>query len=96
MIGLLNKVDNVVFKVQSADEKISDIMKIGIVLKALTQEYDSFIAAIHFQQIWYLQLRKRLIERSLGGSSNKQDTSSTSFVAPAIYRTGRGRCNGVT
>ena len=49
MIEFLNKVDNIVFKLQSADEKISDNLKIAIVFKALQQEYDSFIAAIHFQ-----------------------------------------------
>ena len=88
--------DNIVFKLQSADEKISDNLKIAIVLEALPQEYDSFIAAIQFQQISYLQLKERLIERSLGGSSNKQDKSSTSIAAPAIHRTGRGRYNGGT
>ena len=96
MIEFLNKVDNIVFKLQSADEKISDNLKIAIVLEALPQEYDPFIAAIQFQQISYLQLEERLIERSLGGSSNKQDTSSTSIAAPAIDRTGRGRYNGGT
>ena len=44
-IEFLNKVDNIVFKIQSADEKISDNLKIAIVLKVLPQEYDSFIAA---------------------------------------------------
>ena len=44
-IEFLNKVDNIVFKIQSADEKISDNLKIAIFLKVLPQEYDSFIAA---------------------------------------------------
>ena len=97
MIEFLNKVDNIVFKLQSEDEKISNNMKISIVLKALPQKKnDSFKAAIQFQQISYLQLKERLIERSLGGSSNKQDTSSTSIVAPVIHRTGRGRYKGGT
>ena len=51
VIEFLNKVDNIVLKLQSADEKMSDNLKIAIVLKALPQEYDSFIAAIQFQQI---------------------------------------------
>ena len=51
MIEFLNKVDNIVFKLQSADEKISDNLKIAIVFKALPQEYDYFIAALQFQQI---------------------------------------------
>ena len=87
MIEFPNKVDSIVFKLQSADEIISDNLKIAIVLKALPQECDSFIAAIHFQQISYIQLKERLIERSLGGSSNKQDMSSTSIATPAIHRT---------
>ena len=91
VIEFLNKVDDIVFKLQSADEKISDNLKITLVLKTLSQEYDSFIAEIQFQHISYLQLKERLIERSLGGSSNKQDTSSTSIAAQAIQRTGRGR-----
>ena len=83
------------FKGQSADKKISDNLKIAIVLKELSQKNDSIIAALQFQQISYLQLKERLIERSLEGSSNKQDTSSTSIAAPAIHRTGRrGRYNG--
>ena len=94
--GSLLKVDSIVFKLQFADEKIGDNLKIAIVLKALPHEYDSFIAAIQFQQISYLQLKERLIERSLGGSSNKQDTSSTSIAAPAIHKTGRERHNGGT
>ena len=49
MIEFLNKVDNIVFKLQSADEKISDNLKIAIVFIALQQKYDSFIAAIQFQ-----------------------------------------------
>ena len=96
MIGYLNKVDNIVFKLQSADETIRDNLKIAIVLKALPQEYDSFIAAIQCQQISHLQLKERLIERSLWWSSNKQDTSSTFNAAPAIHRTDRGRYNGGT
>ena len=63
MIEFLNKVDNIVFKQQSADEKISNNLKIAIVLETLPQEYDSFIAAIQFQQISYLQSKERLIER---------------------------------
>ena len=51
MIEFLNKVDNIVFKLQSADEKISDNLKKAIILKALPQEYDYFIAAIQLQQI---------------------------------------------
>ena len=94
IIEFPNKVDNIVFKLQSADEKISYNLKIAIVLKALPKEHDSFIAVIQFQQISYLQLKERLIERSLGGSSNKQDTNSTSLAARAIHRTGRGRYNG--
>ena len=95
MIDFLNKVDNIVFKGQSADKKISDNLKIAIVFKELPQKNDSFIAALQFQQISYLQLKERLIERSLEGSSNKQDTSSTSIAAPAIHRTGhRGQYNG--
>ena len=72
LIEFLNIVDNIVFKLQSAYETISDNLKIAIVLKALPQEYESFIAAIQLQQIWYLQLKERLIERTLAGSSNKQ------------------------
>ena len=68
MIEFLNKVDNFLFRLQSADKKISDILKIAIALKALPQEYDSFIAAIQFQQISYLPLKERLIEQSLGGA----------------------------
>ena len=49
MIEFLNKVDNNVFKLQSADEKISENLKIAIVFEALQQKYDSFIAAIQFQ-----------------------------------------------
>ena len=89
MIEFLSKVDNIVFKLQSADEKISGNLKITIVLNALPQEYDSFIAVIQFQQMSYLQLKEPLIERSLGGSSNKQDTSSMSIAAPAIHRSCR-------
>ena len=96
MIEFLNKVDNIVFKLQSAEEKISDNLIKAIVLKALPQEYDTFIAAIQFHQISYLQLKNRLIEISFGGSSNKRDTSSTSIAAPAIHRTGRRRYNGGT
>ena len=96
MIEFRNKVDNIVLKLKSADEKISKNLKIAIVLKALPQEYDSFLAAIQSQQISYLQLTERLIERSPGGSSNKQDTSSTAIAAPAIHRTDRGRYNGGT
>ena len=96
MIEFLNKIDIIVFKLQSADEKISDNLKTAIVLIALPHEYDSFIAAKQFQQISYLQLKEQLIERLLGGSSNKQDTSSTSIAAPAIHRTGRGQYNGGT
>ena len=96
IVEFLNKVDNIVIKLQSADEKISDNLKIAIVLEALPHEYGSFIAAIQFQQKSYLQLEERLIERSLGGSSNKQDTSSTSIAALAIHRNGRGRYNGGT
>ena len=70
MIEFLNKVDNIAFKLQSADEKISDNLKVAIVLKAWPQEYDSFIAAIEFWQISYLQLKERLIERSRGSSNN--------------------------
>ena len=55
MIEFLNKMANIVFKLQSADEKISDNLKIAIVLKTLPQDYDSFIAAIQFQQISYLR-----------------------------------------
>ena len=66
MKEFLNKVDNIVFKLQSEDEEISENLKITIVLRALPQEYDSFIAAIQFQQISYLQLKERMIERSLG------------------------------
>ena len=71
MIEFLNKVDNIAFILQSADEKISDNLKIAIVLKAWPQEYDSFIAAIEFWQISYLQLKERLIERSRGAQTNK-------------------------
>ena len=81
MIYFRNKVDNIVFKLQSADEKISDNLKIAIVLITLPRDNDSFIAAIRVQQISYLQMKERLIERSLGGSSNKQDTSSTSIAS---------------
>ena len=88
IIKFPNKVDNLVFKLQSAYKKISENLKIAIVLKALPQEYDPFIASIQIQQISYLQLKERLIERSPGESSNKQDTSSTSIAAPAIHRTG--------
>ena len=49
MIEFLNKVDNIVLSLKSADEKISGNLKIAIVLKALPQDYDSFIAALHFQ-----------------------------------------------
>ena len=38
MIEFLNKVDNIVFKLQSEDEKISNKMKISIVFKALPQK----------------------------------------------------------
>ena len=48
VIEFLNKVDDIVFKLQSADEKISDNLKISLVLKALPQEYDSFIATRQF------------------------------------------------
>ena len=68
MIEFLNKVDNIVFKLQSADEMISENLKIAIVFKALPQDYNSFIAAIQFQQISHLQLKDRLIERSFGGA----------------------------
>ena len=68
MIEFLNKVDNIVFKLQSADEMISENLKIAIVFKALPQDYDSFIAAIQFLQISYLQLKDRLIERLLRGA----------------------------
>ena len=91
VIEFLNKVDNIVFKLHSADEKISHNLKIALVLKTLSQEHDSFTAEKQFQHISYLQLKERLIERSLGGISNKQDTSSTSIAAQAIQRTGRGR-----
>ena len=40
MLEFLNKVDNTVFKLQTADEKISENLKIAIVLKTLPQEYD--------------------------------------------------------
>ena len=96
MIDFLNKVDSIVFKPQSADKKISDNLKIARVLKALPQEYDCFIAAIRFQQISYIELKERLVERSLAGSSNKQDMNSTSIATPAIHRIGRGRYNGGT
>ena len=77
------------FKLQSADEKISNNLKKALVLQALPQEYDTFIAGIQLQQIRYLQLKDRLIERYFGGISNKHDTSSTSIAAPASHRTGR-------
>ena len=96
MIEFLNKVDNIVFKLESADKPISDNLKVARGLKALPQEYDSFIAAIQFQQISHLQLKEWLIERSLWGNSNKQDTISTSNAAPAIQRTDRERYNGGT
>ena len=78
MMEFLNKVDNIVFKLQSADENISDSLKIAIVFDALLQEYGSFIAAIQFQQISYLQLKERLIERSFfwgGGGGGGAQTS---------------------
>ena len=85
MIEFLNKVDNFVFKLKPADEKISENLKTAIVIRALPQEYDSFIAAIEFQQISYLQLKERLSERSLGRRPNKQETNSTSLAIPAIH-----------
>ena len=94
MIRFLRKVDNIIFKLQSADKNTSGKLEITIVLKAFPQEYDSIIAAIHFQQISYLQLKERLVGRSLGGSSTKQDTSFTSTPAPATHRTGRKRYKG--
>ena len=72
MIEFLNKMNSIVIKLQSADEKISDNLKIAIVLKALPQEYDSFIATIQFQKISYLQLKERLIEQSLEGAQTNK------------------------
>ena len=63
MIEFLNKVDNIGFELQSAHEKISDNLKTAIVLKAFPENYDSFIAAIQFQQISYLQLKELKLTR---------------------------------
>ena len=51
MIEFVNKNRNLVFELEPADEKISYNLQIAIVVKALPQEYDSFIAAKQFQQI---------------------------------------------
>ena len=58
MIEFVNKNRNIVFELEPADEKISDNLKIAIVVKALIQEYDSFIAAKQFQQILYLPIKE--------------------------------------
>ena len=49
MIEFLNKVDNFVFKLKPTDEEISENLKTAIAIRALPQDYDSFIAAIEFQ-----------------------------------------------
>ena len=48
VVEFLNKVDNIVLKLKSVDEKNSDSLKIAMVFKAMPQENNSFIAAIQF------------------------------------------------
>ena len=47
----LNRLDVLVFKLESAKEVVSENLKIATVLKALPNEYESFNAAIQFQKI---------------------------------------------
>ena len=94
--------DNIMEELDKETRKPCTVQSVNVTIilltstQALPQAYDSFIAAIQFQQISYLQLKEQLSERSLGGSSNNQDTSSTSIAALAIQRIGRGRYNGGT
>ena len=63
MTAFLNNVDVLIYKLTSAEEHISDTLKIASVLKALPTEYDSFIAAVQFQTLNYADLKSKLVEK---------------------------------
>lgn len=61
----LNKFENIIFKLQSVDEKVSENLKIAILLRALPTDYDAFKAAVQFQELTYQQLKDKVIEKAI-------------------------------
>ena len=54
----LNRLDVIIYKHQSANENVSENIKLAVILKGLPQEIDSFKAAVQFQTKAYKELKK--------------------------------------
>ena len=61
----VNRLDWIIYKLQSANENFSENPKLSEVLKGLPKEFDCFKAAVYFQTIPYKELKVKIFEKLL-------------------------------
>lgn len=71
MTEFLNRLDVIIYKLQSADEVITGNLKIATLLKSLPGQYSSFVAAVQFQNLTFHDLKTKLLEKSIALDSDK-------------------------
>ena len=71
--SFLNRMDIMIYKLQSADETISENLKIAILMGALPDDYNSFLAPAQYQNLRYEDLKSKVLEKSLALQCQKSE-----------------------
>lgn len=92
VVQFISRYELIIYKLQSAKETLSDNLKIAILLKALPEEYESFVSALQFQAIDYKTLKAKLVEKSISMETlSLCDETESSGVAAKAYYNPRGQ-----
>ena len=75
LLTFLNRLGVSIYKLQSAEEIVSENSKLAVVRKGLPKEYESFRVAVQFQTITYKELKDKIFEKPLTTSKTPSEVT---------------------